>query len=238
MTKTIQLGEIEVIVTHKAIKNVHLSVYPPSGRVKIAAPEHMSLETIRIFAVAKLDWIKRQQAKLRAQAREQPREFLTRESHYLWGQRYLLKVIEGEQKHRVELKGKQLMLYVRSGTSSEKCQEIIQSWYRAQLRAELPDLIAKWESRLGVNVAVFHLQRMKTKWGSCNPSKSSIRLNTDLAKKPRECLEYIVLHEVAHLLERTHNVRFVALMDKHMPHWPQYRKILNTLPVAHEDWGF
>ncbi|MCB9087924.1 MAG: M48 family metallopeptidase [Calditrichae bacterium] len=238
MGEQIQLGGITIEVVRKAIKNVHLSVYPPAGRVRISAPEHLSLETIRVFAIAKLDWIKQQQAKLRAQARETPREFLERESHYLWGQRYLLQVIEREEVPAVTLRGNKMVLQVRPQTDIAKRREILDSWYREQLKAALPSLISKWEPKLGVRVERFHVQRMKTRWGSCNPPKRSIRLNTELARKPRECLEYLVVHEMVHLLEPTHNERFIALMDRFLPNWRHLRDVLNRLPVRHEEWGY
>ena len=236
MPRTIQLGEIAVDVVHKDIKNVHLSVYPPSGRVQISAPSHMSMDTIRVFAISKLDWIRKQQAKLQAQDRETSRDFLGRESHYVWGKRYLLNVIESDRAPSVTLKGNKMLLQVRPQMDGVKRQEVVENWYRGLLKAVVPALIAKWERQMGITVDRFHVQRMKTKWGSCNPEKRSIRLNTDLARKPRECLEYLVVHEMAHLLEPTHSVRFIALMDQFMPNWRHRRDHLNQLPVRHEEW--
>jgi len=238
MAETIELGDIKVEVVKKDIKNIHLSVYPPAGRVRISAPSRMSLDTIRVFVISKLGWIKQQQQKFQSQARETPREYLDRESHYVWGKRYLLRVIESDTAPAVELKHSRMFLHVRPGTDAVKKQIIMEAWYRAQLRQALPPLIAKWEPLMGVQVARFFVQRMKTRWGSCNPGARRIRLNTDLAKKPRECLEYVVVHEMVHLLEPTHNARFVALMDQFMPKWQFYRDVLNRLPVRHEDWGY
>jgi predicted metal-dependent hydrolase len=238
MVAKIELGEIAVDVVKKDIKNVHLSVYPPGGRVRISAPLRMDLDTIRVFAISKLGWIKQQQKKVSEQEREPPREYLDRESHYVWGKRYLLKVIEKDVPPLVELKHNQMVLQTRPATSEEKKQAILDEWYRAQLKEAVPSLIAKWEPLMGVKVGRFFVQRMKTKWGSCSPSSTSIRLNTDLARKPRECLEYIVVHEMAHLLERTHNARFVALMDLFIPKWQFYRDALNRLPLRHESWGY
>ena len=236
MTRTIQLGEIVVDVVQKDIKNVHLSVYPPTGHVRISAPSHMSMDTIRVFAISKLDWIRKQQAKLQAQDRETPRDFLDRESHYVWGKRYLLNVIERDQAPSLTLKGNKMVLQIRPQTDGSKRQEIIENWYREQLKAEVPALIARWEPLMDVTVDRFYVQRMKTRWGSCNPKNRSIRLNTDLARKPRECLEYLVVHEMAHLLEPTHSARFIALMDQFMPNWRHRRDQLNQLPVRHEKW--
>lgn len=238
MVTRLKLGDIDAEVVLKDIKNVHLSVYPPAGKVRISAPSRMKLDTIRVFALSKLAWIKRQQKKLRDQERETPREYLDRESHYVWGKRYLLKVVEAEEAPSVELKHSRMILRMRPGTIEQKKQDIVDAWYREQLKQAVSPLLLKWEPLIGVKVGHAFVQRMKTKWGSCNPSTGNIRLNTDLAKKPRECLEYIVVHEMVHLLEPTHNARFVALMDRFMPKWQFYRETLNRLPVRHEKWGY
>src|ERR1017187_6586061 len=238
MAGKIELGDISVEVFKKDIKNVHLSVYPPTGKVRISAPLRMNLNTIRVFAISKLGWIRQQQKKITEQEREPPREYLDRESHYVWGKRYLLKLIEKDAAPRVELKHSQMLLQTRPATGEEKKQAILDEWYPSQLKEAVPPLIAKWEPLMGVKVERFFVQRMKTKWGSCSPGSASIRLNTDLARKPRECLEYIVVHEMAHLLEPTHNSRFVALMDRFMPKWRYCREALNRLPVRHENWDY
>jgi predicted metal-dependent hydrolase len=238
MVRQLKLGDITVDVMLKDIKNVHLSVHPPTGRVRISAPARMSLDTIRVFAISKLGWIKQQQKKLQKQDRETPREYLDRESHYVWGKRYLLTVSESNQAPSVELKHSRMLLRVRPGTDERRRQTIVEGWYREQLKKAVPPLIAKWEPLLGVKVKRFFVQRMKTKWGSCNPAAGNIRLNTELAKKPPECLEYIVVHEMTHLLEPTHNARFKTLMDRFMPKWQFYIDQLNRLPVSHEDWVY
>ncbi|MDB5346029.1 MAG: putative metal-dependent hydrolase [Schlesneria sp.] len=238
MSTTIQLGDIAVDVVLKNIKNIHLSVYPPAGKVRISAPTRMRIDTIRLYAISKLDWIKQQQRKLREQERETPREFLDRESHYVWGKRYLLVLVEKEAAPELELKHDKILLTARPGANEEKKQEILEAWYRDQLKAAVPPLITKWEPLLGVNVAGFLVRTMKTKWGSCSPGIGTIRLNTELAKKPPECLEYIVVHEMIHLLEPTHNSRFVSLMDKYMPKWQFHRDALNRLPIRHEQWEY
>ena len=238
MVRHLKLGDITVDVMLKDIKNVHLSVHPPTGRVRISAPARMSLDTIRVFAISKLGWIKQQQRKLRKQDRETPREYLDRESHYVWGKRYLLTVSESDQAPSVELKHSRMLLRVRPGTDERCRQTIVEGWYREQLKNAVPLLIAKWEPLLGVKVKRFFVQRMKTKWGGCNPTAGNIRLNTELAKKPPECLEYIVVHEMTHLLEPTHNARFRALIDRFMPKWQFYLDQLNRLPVSHEDWAY
>jgi predicted metal-dependent hydrolase len=234
----IAFGDITVDVVLKDIKNIHLSVYPPGGRVRIAAPSRMRLDTIRVFAISKLAWIKQQQKKLQEQARDTPREYLDRESHYLWGKRYLLKVSKGNAAPSVALNHSRMLLQVRPGADAKKKQAIVEAWYRGQLKQAVPPLIARWEPLLGVKVERFFVQRMKTKWGSCNHGARTIRLNTELARKPRECLEYIVVHEMTHVLEPTHNARFVALMDQFMPQWQFYREQLNRLPVRHGDWAY
>jgi len=238
MDSQIELGGIKVTVTFKNIKNVHLSVYPPEGRVRVSAPSHMNEDTIRVFLISKLDWIKKQRQKISEQERETPREYIDRESHYLWGERYLLKVIESDTRPSIELKHRNMILKVRPGTTEEKKQDIVEQWYRNCLRREVVPLIEKWEPEIGVTMNNLFVQRMKTRWGSCNPVNKSIRLNTDLAKKPRQCLEFILVHEMIHIIEPTHNERFISLMDYHMPKWRHIKKQLNLLPVKHEAWDY
>ena len=238
MATQLELGALSIDVEFKDIKNVHLSVYPPTGRVRISAPSKMNLDTVRVYAISKLDWIKQQQKKLREQERESKREYLDRESHYVWGERYLLEIIEQDAPPSVELTRSHLSLKVRRGASEEKRQATVESWYRDELKSAASPLIEKWERRLGVKVAKLYVQRMKTKWGGCNSAKGHIRLNTELVKKPPECLEYIVVHEMIHLVEPTHNERFMALMEEHLPRWQHYRDMLNRLPVAHDEWDY
>lgn len=238
MASQIQLGGIAVDVVLKDIKNVHLSVYPPTGRVRVSAPERMSLDTIRAFCISKLDWIQQQQKKLREQEREPPREYVDRESHWLWGRRYLSTVIESEELPWIELDHSRMLLRVRPGADVQKRRAVVEEWYREQIRLEMPFLLSEWQPRIGVQSEWFYVQRMKTKWGSCNHQARTIRLNTELAKKPPECLEYIVVHELVHLLEPTHNARFVAIMDRVMPQWRHRRDVLNRLPVRREEWSY
>ena len=238
MRDVLDLGELHAEVTRKAIKHVHLSVLPPAGKVRVAAPQGMPLDTIRLFVVSKLPWIRAQQRKLLAQERETPREYLNKESHYLWGKRYLLDIRFAEAPPTINLTPRILHLQVRPNTDQARCEEVLDSWYRQQVRDAVPLLLAKWEPLLGVNAKKVFVQRMKTKWGSCTPSSGYIRLNTDLAKKPPECLEYIVVHELVHLLEPSHNQRFISLMDLYLPHWQHLKTQLNNLPVRHEDWHY
>jgi predicted metal-dependent hydrolase len=234
----IQLGDITVEVTQKDIKNVHLSVYPPFGQVKIAAPNRMDLDTIRIYAITKLSWIRKQQAKIKAQKRESPREYLTKESHYYLGKRYLLDVIEDNTAPKVILKHNKIELHIRPETDTIKRKEILDEWYRVKLKEMIPLLIEKLEKVMNVEVKEFGVKKMKTKWGTCNIDAQRIWLNLELAKKPSNCLEYIVIHEMTHLLERNHNTRFVALMNQFMPNWKEVKEELNRLPVSHTEWGY
>lgn len=225
-------------VVLKDIKNVHLSVYPPEGRVRISAPLRTSHDTIRLFAISKIGWIKQQQRKLRAQERETQREYLNRESHYVWGKRYLLKIVEEDAAPSVQREHSTLLLRVRPNADDTMKEAVLANWYRRQLKAAIPPLIQTWEPRLSVDIHGFFVQHMKTKWGSCNPTSRTIRLNTELAKKPKECLEYIVVHEMIHLLEPTHNTRFTSLLTHFLPQWQHSRDTLNRLPVRNEHWTY
>ncbi len=234
----LELGNIVIDVEHKDIKNIHLSVYPPNGKVRISAPFRMDLDTIRVFAISKLQWIKKQQETIKKQARETPREYLTRESHYFLGERYLLKITEFEASPRVILKKKEIELIVRPDTLLEKRKEILEEWYRGELKKLVPPLIEKWEQKIGVRSEEFGIKKMRTKWGTCNQKARRIWLNLELGKKPVECIEYIIVHELVHLLERSHKDKFISLMDEHMPKWRFYRDELNRLPFSHLDWRY
>jgi predicted metal-dependent hydrolase len=234
----LELGDIIIDVEHKDIKNIHLSVYPPNGKVKISAPIRMNLDTIRVYAISKLKWIKKKQEQLKKQERETPREYLTKESHYFLGKRYLLKVIEKDARPRIELTYGMIILYARPFSSVSKKQEKIEEWYRSELKKIISDLIEKWEKIIGVSTNEFGIKKMRTKWGTCNPEAKRIWLNLELAKKPVECIEYIIVHELVHLLERTHNERFIGYMDEFMPKWRFYRDELNRLPFSHTDWKY
>ncbi len=232
MTDVIELGDITISVTFKAIKNVHLTVHPPDGQVSLVAPLGTRPEVARAYAITRLGWIRQQQATLGAQARETPRQYVERESHYLWGRRHLLNVVEGEGKAFVTLDHKRITLHVRQGSAAAKRAEVLHEWHKRLLHDVVPGLIAKWQPRLRVQVSGYFLQRMKTQWGSCNHAAGNIRLNTELVKKPKDLLEYVVVHEMAHLLEPTHSERFAALLDLHYPTWKEARAELNELPLA------
>lgn len=237
-TKQIDVGDISVDVVFKNIKNIHLSVHPPTGRVRISAPTRIKLDTLRVYAISKINWIKKHQRKFREQERETRREYLDRESHYVWGRRYLMKVKEENRVPSVELKHNRMILTVRPGAEMAKREAVVTAWYRDQVRDAVMPLIEKWEPILGVEVNRTIVRRMRTRWGSCTPTRRTIRLNTELAKKPRECLEYVVVHELVHLLEPTHNATFTNLMDKFMPQWRHYRNELNRAPLGHVDWEY
>ncbi|EXJ15842.1 M48 family metallopeptidase [Imhoffiella purpurea] len=236
MTESIQLGDVLIAVTRKDVKHVHLSVHPPEGRVTLVAPNETRLEVARAYAITKLGWIRAQQTELRNQARETPREFVERESHHLWGRRHLLRVVERDARPSVCVDHKRITLTVRPGSDQTRRAEIVHDWHRSLLHEAVPPLIRKWEPRLGVSVTRYFLQRMKTKWGSCNPRAGHIRLNTDLVKKPKDLLEYVVVHEMVHLLEPTHNDRFVTILGEHYPSWREARAELNELPLSAERW--
>ena len=236
MSETIQLGELSILVTRKDVKNVHLSVYPPDGRVTLVAPSATRLEVARAYAISKLGWIRNQQAKLNGQARETSRQFVQRESHYLWGRRYLLCIVERDAKPIVTHDHRRITLHVRPGSDLAKREAVMNLWHRSLLHEVVPSLIRKWERKLDVNVGRYFLQRMKTKWGGCNHRAGHIRLNTELVKKPKDLLEYVVVHEMVHLLEPTHSDRFLELLAKHYPTWREARLELNELPLAAEVW--
>lgn len=233
MTELIRLGDIAISVTRKDVKNVHLSVHPPSGRVTLVAPTSTRLDVARAYAATRLPWIRKQQATLRGQAREPHRTLVTRESHYVWGRRYLLSVVQRDAKPSVTLGHRRITLFVRSGSTQATRERVMREWHRSLLHELIPPLIEKWERHLRVRVSAYFVQRMKTKWGSCNSVLGTIRLNTELVKKPKDLVEYVVVHEMVHLLEPTHSERFVALLSQHYPTWREARAELNELPLGH-----
>ncbi len=230
MVVQIDLDGIAAEVVLKDIKNIHLRVYPPDGRVRVSAPAWMSLDVIRTFAMSKLGWIRTQQQRFREQ-KYVPREPPDRDGRYVWGKRYQLKVVKSDRAPTVKLQEGYMLLQVRPGTDKKKREAIVEAWYRQQLKQAVPPLLARWAPRMGVRVERFFVQRMKSRWGSCNLRAHTIRLNTELVKRPPECLEYVVVHELAHLLEPSHNARFRALMDQFMPDWKVYRDQLKQWPV-------
>lgn len=235
----ITISNITIDVIRKEIKNIHLAVYPPTGRVRLAAPLNVNEDAIRLFAISRLGWIKRNQRKFKGQERISQREYKQRESHYFQGRRYLLNIIESNKTPEVVLKNKKFIeMHIRPETPVSKRHEIMSKWYRGQLKKQIPEIIQKWEKILKIHVADWQVKQMKTKWGSCNIEKKRIWLNLELAKKPVHCLEYIIVHEMVHFLERHHNERFLYNMDKHLPNWRQIKNELNQSPSGHADWKY
>jgi len=232
-------SNLNIDVVRKDIKNMHLAVYPPTGRVRIAAPLRIDDEAVRLFAISKIAWIRKHQRNFVEQDRQSSREFKQRESHYFQGKRYLLRITEHDAPAKVLLKTKTYIdLFVRPGSTTEQKQIIINEWYRSELKKLIPEIIEKWEQKIGVEVHDWKVKQMKTKWGTCNIEKKRIWINLELAKKPIHCLEYIIVHEMLHLIERHHNERFLALMEKYMPQWKFFKEELNQLPVSHGDWSY
>lgn len=238
-TEHITVAGIVIDLIRKDIKNIHLAVYPPSGRVRIAAPEQMDADAIRLFAISKIPWIKKHQRKFAEQHREAPREYVNGESHYFRGRRYLLNIIEHNGNIKVVIRNRKYMdLYVKYDATKDQKERALWEWHRRELKSIVPDLVAKWEHIIGVRCSGCGIKHMRTKWGTCNTSAKRIWLNLELAKKPMVCLEYIIVHELVHLHERNHSDRFVSLMDRFMPNWRMHREVLNSLPVSHGEWGY
>lgn len=235
----ITVSNIDIDVVHKDIKNIHLAVYPPAGRVRIAAPLKVTDDAIRLFAISKIGWIKRHQRKFIGQERITPRKYKNRESHYFQGHRYLLNIIEKDVAPQIVIRNKTYLdMYVRPGATIEKRHEIMTEWYRAQLKQQLPELFAKWEKVMNIKVADWQVKQMKTKWGSCNIEKKRVWINLELAKKPEHLLEYIIVHEMVHLKERHHNEKFQYYLDRYLPNWKQLKTALNKMPVSHAVWEY
>jgi predicted metal-dependent hydrolase len=227
---------IDVEVLYKDIKHLHIAVYPPLGRVRVAAPRRLDEDRVRLAVIQRLPWIKKRRDELRAAARQSEREMVTGESHYVWGIRRRMKVVTRPGRTHFEVDGEQLLLYSPETTTAENRRKLLDRWYREQLRRTIPGLIAKWEPTVEVSVSRWTIRRMKTKWGACNREAKHIWFNVELAKKHPDCLEYIVIHEMIHLLERNHGPRFTKLMDKFMPNWRSLRDQLNAAPLTEEQW--
>lgn len=235
----IEVGGLRVEIVRKDIKNLHIGVHPPHGRVRVAAPMRLSDEAVRLAIVSRLGWIRRQQAEFAGQERQSQREMVSGESHFYLGRRYRLTVIEKEGPPGVRLRNNtKLELLVRPGTETAGREAVLQRWYRQRLRQQLFPLVGKWQSRTGVGDVEVRIRRMKTRWGTCTIDARRIWLNLELIKKPVSCLEYILVHEMIHLIERHHNERFRQLMDEIIPLWRNYREELNRAPLAHEDWEY
>lgn len=238
-TRSITVSDIEVHIERKNIKNLHLGVYPPNGRVRVAVPLVISDDAVRLAVVGKLGWIRRQQAKFADQPRQSARQMVSGESHYFLGQRYLLHVHEQPSKQYAALDGvHRLNLFVNPGRTTAQREAVLARWYRQQLAEQLlPPLLTQWQAALGVQASAWGIKKMKTRWGSCNTVRQRVWFNLELAKKPLPCLEYVVVHELAHLLVPNHSADFKAVLDRHLPHWKHHRELLNQQHLAHENWG-
>ena len=233
----IKIAEIDVEIVRKDIKNIHFGVYPPSGRVRVAVPINVDDEAVRIAVISKLPWIRKQIQSFQNQERQSRREYVSRESHYYLGKRYLLSIQEEKGKQGISIhKSKGMILFVRPGSTAEKREKILTEWYRDELKKIVAARIEKWETDLGVTVKAFGVRKMKTRWGSCNPKAGRILINLEMIKKPERCIDYIVLHEMAHLIEKRHNDRFREILTHHMPRWQTYRDELNEAPLGHDEW--
>jgi predicted metal-dependent hydrolase len=238
-SQRITVSDIPVEIVRKDIKNIHLGVYPPEGNVRISVPRHITNENVRLAIVSRLSWIKKRQEEFKKQPRQTEREYVTGESHYFRGKRYILDVTERQGKHNLCLKNNaKMLLQVSPGTTKENRALVLNNWYRQQLKRVIPELLDRWQPIIGKEVKSWGVKKMKTKWGSCNIAERRIWINLELAKKSPECLEYILVHELVHLHERYHNDNFRCLMDKYLPHWRKNRDVLKSELLAHEDWQF
>lgn len=239
MDTFITVNDIHVQIVRKDIKNLHLAVYPPDGHVRVAVPEHVTNDSIRLAVVSKLSWIKRQQKDFHEQPRQSERKYISGECHYFQGKRYRLELIETNEKPAIKLmKSGKIKMYVKPDTKSEAKEKLLNEWYRAQLKTLIPELLSVWQPIVGKTANAWGVKKMKTKWGSCNTEQGRVWLNLELAKKPIQCTEYILVHELVHLYERRHNERFRTLLSKYMPNWKSRQKLLNTSPLAHENWDY
>ena len=235
----LQLGSVEVLVVRKPIKNLHLSVLPPAGRVRVTSPENMKDDAIRTLIATRLPWIKRQQGKFIGQDRQSKREYVSGESHYFFGKRHRLELVYKEDVPSVFLKGKnKMVLQVRPKSPMAKRQEVITEWYRKQLHPVVENLITKWQEKISVKASFWSIKQMKTRWGTCNPKRARILINLELSKKPLACVEYVVVHELLHLIEKKHDDKFVALMTKYIPKWKSIKQELNSFVLSHDEWEY
>jgi predicted metal-dependent hydrolase len=233
----IRVADFDVDVVRKDVKNLHIGVYPPFGRVRVAAPPSLDDESVRLAVVSRLPWISRKRRQIQAQARQSDRQMVDGETHYVWGRPFRLQVIEGRARRRIDLRAdKRLILYVPPGTDRDARLRRLTEWYREELKNRIPGIVSHWTPILGVEAPTWTVRRMKTKWGTCKPDRAQIWINLELAKKPPECLEFIMVHEMIHLIERHHTPLFFKLMDRHMPSWRLRRETLNDAPLAAETW--
>lgn len=234
----IEVGSVALQLNRKPIKNLHISVLPPDGRVRVSAPQSMTDAAVRMALISRIPWIKQQQRDFALQLRQSAREMISGECHYLWGRRYRLNVVERAGKHEIKRGGGRLHLSVNAGTTTERRTLVLWAYYRELLKAKIAELLPIWEHKIGVTATGWGVKKMKTKWGSCNTRAKRIWVNLELAKKPPECLEYVLVHELVHLLERTHNELFKAHMDRLLPDWRERRDLLNQMPLAPNNWVY
>jgi predicted metal-dependent hydrolase len=238
-TSLLQIGKMEVLVVRKAIKNMHLSILPPDGKVRVSSPLRLKDDAIRSLVATRIPWIRKQQAKFEGQERQTPREYISGESHYVFGRPHRLEVVWENTPPRVTVKGmNKIILQVRPNSPLARREEVLMGWYRNELRVISAELLEAWQKRIGVAVRSWGIKRMKTRWGTCNQKAGRIWLNLELVKKPLTCIEYVVVHELLHLIEKKHNDRFVALMTNHLPKWQSLREELNRFMLAHEEWSY
>ncbi len=234
----LQLGSIEILIVRKPVKNLHLSILPPAGRVRVTSPEKMKDDAIRTLLASRLPWIKKQQSKFARQERQTKRDYVSGESHYFFGKRYRLELLYKPETPSVILKGKnKIILQVRPKSSIAKRREVMIEWYREQLHPVVEELIQKWQKKVGVKTNSWGIKQMKTRWGTCNHKTRHVLINLELAKKPIACIEYVVVHELLHIIEKKHDVRFVALMTKYLPKWRSTKEELNRFILSYEEWG-
>jgi predicted metal-dependent hydrolase len=236
--RQITISGLTVQIVRKPIKNLHLGVYPPDGRVRVAAPLRVSDDAVRRAVISRLGWVKRQRARFAGQERQPAREMVSGESHYFLGRRYRLRVVRDDGAVKITLRGRTMELRIGADADVTVRLEALHRWYRRHLRELAAPLLEKWQGKMGVSLADWRIKRMKTRWGSCNAQARRVWLNLELAKKPVRCLDYLIVHELAHLIERHHDERFIALMDEHLPQWRLHRQELNAAPLAHEAWKY
>lgn len=234
----LKVGDLSMDVYRKDIKNLHISVMPPEGRVRLSVPEKMTVTALRMAVISRIPWIRKQQKSFADQPRQSKREMVSGESHYLWGKHYRLDIVETTGKHGVSVGDRTLRMTINPATTQDNRIKLLNEFYRSLLKKRLEEISPEWIQVIGVEPSCISVKRMKTKWGSCNTSSKRILLNLDLTRKAPECLEFILVHELVHLHERHHNERFQALMSKYLPDWRERRNLLNSSPLAHDYWAY
>lgn len=238
-TKKMYVSDLMFATIRKDIKNMHLGVYPPNGRIRVAAPLETSDETIRLFVISRMPWIRKQQLKFLGQERETQREYVSGESHYFLGSRYRLNVIHADARPRIEIRrNAHIDLYIKANTTTQEREVIFDRFYRSELRKLVPRLLERWQKKVGVRVNEVRIKKMKTKWGSCNPKDGRIWLNLELAKKALPCIDYVFVHELIHLTEKKHSERFMLFLKSALPQWQDNRDELNKQALGCSTWGF